>query len=241
LRIAAESIGRVLSIAVAQWRSVWSRQRLIDRFLARAIRPPEIATFQKLGSDYGGWVVPTSILAREWICYCGGVGEDITFDLELIRRYGCEVFAFDPTPRAAAHVRATAAAEKRYHFLPVGLWSDDRELRFYAPRNREHVSHSIVNLQGTHDFFTARCRPIVALMRDLGHSRIDLLKLDIEGAQHEVLRGMLRDHVHPRVICVEFDQPDTLLRMYRSYRRLRRADYVLAVRDGWNLTFIQAA
>jgi FkbM family methyltransferase len=215
------------------------RQRLVDQFVQSAIHVCPGVRFERLGSDYGGWTVPISLITREWICYCGGVGEDITFDLQLIRRTGCRVIAFDPTPRAAAHVAAVASEESRFRFLAIGLWSNDAELRFFAPRDQRHVSHSIVNLQGTSDYFVARCRPISALMRELGHSRIDLLKLDIEGAQHEVLRSMLRDNIRPLVVCVEFDQPDALIRMYRTYRRLKNASYRLVVRDGWNFTFLR--
>ena len=236
----------MLEVVARRWRAVvrrgrafsW-RQCLLDQFMQSVVHPCPGIRFERLGSEYGGWAVPVDLIKREWICYCGGVGEDITFDLEVIRRTGCRIVAFDPTPRAVAHVAAVAAEEPRFRFLAVGLWSKDAERQFFAPRDRRHVSHSIVNLQGTSDYFVARCRPISALMRELGHSRIDLLKLDIEGAQHEVLRSMLRDGIRPTVVCVEFDQPDTVVRMYRTYRRLRKAGYRLVVRDGWNLTFLR--
>src|SRR3546814_9362953 len=55
--------------------------------------------------------------------------------------------------------------------MPVGLWSEDATLRFYAPRDPTHVSHSIVNLQETESYFEARCRSIASLMAELGHDR----------------------------------------------------------------------
>src|SRR5579863_6634477 len=42
-------------------------------------------TLEKLGVGAGGWFVPTRLIQEGWIVYSGGVGEDITFDLELIR------------------------------------------------------------------------------------------------------------------------------------------------------------
>ena len=38
-----------------------------------------------------------------------------------------------------------------------------------------------------------------------GHVAIDVLKLDIEGAEIAVLNQMLDDAVFPKYICVEFD------------------------------------
>jgi hypothetical protein len=62
---------------------------------------------------------------------------------------GCEVFSIDPTPRAVSYAERIAASEPRFHLLAVGLWSENTKLRFYAPRDPSHVSHSVVNLQHT--------------------------------------------------------------------------------------------
>ena len=194
---------------------------------------------EKIGSGYGGWIVPTRRMTADWICYDGGVGEDITFDLEVIERFGCTIFAFDPTPRAVAFVAANAADEVRFVFRPVGLWSEDTSLRFFAPRDPSHVSHSAVNLQHTDTFFEAEVRSIPTLMRELGHDRIDLLKLDIEGAEHRVIRSLLDAGVRPIVICLEIDQPVRPWTFWRTVRRIRRAGYDLVAVDHWNLTFIR--
>jgi FkbM family methyltransferase len=194
---------------------------------------------EKIGSGYGGWIVPVTLLRPAWTCYCGGVGEDITFDLGLIERVGCNVFAFDPTPRAVAHVAANAADEQRFHFMAVGLWSEDTTLRFFVPRNPKHVSHSVVNLQRTKAFFEAPCRSLPSVMRELGHDHVDLIKLDIEGAEHEVVRSMLEAGIRPSVVCLEIDQPVTPLAFWLTVRRLRRAGYDLVAVDSWNLTFVR--
>lgn len=42
----------------------------------------------KLGTDYGGWHIPTkNIFNKESIIYSGGVGEDISFDIKLQSKY----------------------------------------------------------------------------------------------------------------------------------------------------------
>ena len=75
---------------------------------------------EKLGSDYRGWVVPTDIIHPGMVCYRGGVGEDISFDLALINRFGCTVHVFDPTPRSIAYVDRFAPKEN-FYFYPFGL------------------------------------------------------------------------------------------------------------------------
>jgi FkbM family methyltransferase len=222
-------------------------RRRADRSIVRAMRgvvlrhPPAPAALrlEKIGSGYGGWIVPTAAVRSSWTCYCAGVGEDITFDLGLIERFGCTVFAFDPTPRAVAHVAAVAGDEPRFRFMPVGLWSDDTTLRFFAPKNPAHVSHSVVNLQRTKTSFDAPCRSLPSLMHELGHGEVDLLKVDIEGAEHEVVRSMLEGGIRPTVVCMEIDQPVKPLAFWRTVRRIRRAGYALVAVDSWNLTFVR--
>jgi FkbM family methyltransferase len=226
---------------VRRWRKALDRRTVsaIRPLVLRHRVPPAALGLQKIGSGYGGWVVPTALIDETWTCYCGGVGEDITFDLGLIDRFGCRVFAFDPTPRAVAHVAAVAAEEPRFRFLPVGLWSEDSTLRFFAPRNPAHVSHSVVNLQRTTNYFEAPVRALPGLMQELGTVRIDLLKLDIEGAEHQVVRSMLEGGIRPGVVCLEIDQPVRPRVFWGTVRRLRSAGFALVAVDGWNLTFLR--
>src|SRR5207249_4522890 len=120
-----------------------------------------------------------------------------------------------------------------------GLWSSDTTLRFYRPRNPEHVSHSVVNLQRTSEWFEAPCRSVSSLMAEFGHPSIDLLKVDIEGAEHAVIASVLEAGIRPRVVCFEVDQPVGALRFVRTIRRVLKAGYDLVAVDGWNFTFVR--
>ncbi len=197
-----------------------------------------IVTLERIGSQYGGWAVPKDLISSEWICYCGGAGEDITFDLGIIERFGVHVYCFDPTPRSAAHVARAAEGVSRFHFYPVGLWDRNENVRFFAPRDPNHVSHSALNLQGTEEYFVAPCQRISSIMRELHHGRIDLLKIDIEGAEYAVLRSLLEDGLVVKVLCVEFDQPMPVLATARMILQLKRAGYQPVHAESWNYTFI---
>lgn len=157
-----------------------------------------------LGSKRASWAIPISpALPPGAVCYCVGCGEDISFDIALISK-GLEVWGFDPTPRAIAHVQR--AAPKEYRFRSIGLWDEDTELKLFAPANPEHVSHSALNLQHTNDYFIAPVRRLASLMRELGHAHIGLLKLDIEGAEYRVVESLISDNISVAVICIEYDE-----------------------------------
>jgi FkbM family methyltransferase len=191
----------------------------------------------RIGSNYGGWWVPGDMLGPESICYLGGVGTDITFDIGLIERYGCHVWGIDPTPKSLDWI-AGQTLDERFAMIPVGLAAEPGTLRFYVPQDPDHVSHSIKNLQHTDAYFEARVTTVAGLMGELGHDHVDLLKLDIEGAEHDTIRALLLDGLRPQVLCVEFDQPEPLAWGRATAAALRAARYDLAKVDGFNLTFV---
>lgn len=221
-----------------RWPVIWDKIRAKTRtlLLGVLIRSVPRTDMVRLGSVYGGWWVPRSVLTEGSICYLAGVGEDVTFDLALIAAVGCDVWAIDPTPRAVAF--AGAVTEPKFHFVDVGLWSRDESLRFYEPANPAHVSHSVVNAQRTDHYFEAQCFSVTSLMERLGHDRLDLLKMDIEGAEVEVIRDLLDRGPLPSILCVEFDAPEPVFRTFARVRQLRRAGYSVAKVEGLNATLV---
>jgi FkbM family methyltransferase len=216
-------------------RSYLDRRRVLRRL--GLVRRADMAM---LGSSYGGYPVPTSLLDDRSICYLAGTGEDISFDLALIERFGCDVYAFDPVPRAAQYVARAAVAEPRHHFRPVGLWSSDATLTFHAPDQAGFVSHSATNLKHTEAAFEAPVRSVTSLMRELGHDHLDLLKISAEGAEFEILDHILAADIDVQILCVEFAQPTSVKRVLEYGRRLQAASYQLVSAGQWRqwkLTF----
>jgi FkbM family methyltransferase len=191
---------------------------------------------------YGGYLLPASLLGPESVCYLAGTGEDISFDLGVIARFGCGVLALDPVPRAAQHVEVAAAHEPRFSFLPVALWSEDTTLTFHAPREDGYVSQSAVNLHDTTPDFAAPARSVASLMKEQGHDHIDLLKISAEGSEYEILGHVADSGIDVRVLCVEYAQPAAASRAQGSVDMLREAGYTLVAASvrtwNWKLTFV---
>ena len=198
-----------------------------------------------VGSEHGGWSIPLPLLKPGSLCYLVGAGEDISCDLEL-SRLGHAVYIFDPTPRSIRYVEEHTDGKIR--FFPVGVWSHNEVKRFYTPKDPAHVSHSILNLQKTEAYFDAPCKKIRTLMEENGHAALDLLKLDIEGAEYEVVDSILRDRIPVRVLCVEFDElrnpleghyyGDYLERIRSVAKRLADKGFRLIKADKSNFTFL---
>lgn len=201
---------------------------------------------KEIGTTYGGWIVPVNLLNAKSICYCVGCGEDISFDLGLVDEFGCNVFAFDPTPRSIEHVKKVAGKNSMYHFYEVGLWDKEETLNFYAPKDPEHVSHSLVNLQKTEDCISVKVKRLAQIMEEIGHNKIDLIKMDIEGAEYKVIETIIKDNINIKVLCVEYDECYNPLdsrykeRIQKSVLSLLESGYYLVCAQGnGNYTFVK--
>lgn len=219
-------------------------RRVVDRILTAGLSLMTLRAGHhemiRLGSSYGGWWIPAHALSENSVAYCAGVGEDISFDTALIERFGCRVVALDPTPRAIAFAARAQPDSDRFHFEPVGLGGTDRTARFYSPSDPSHVSHSIVNLQGTSDFFEARLERVATVMDRLGDANIHLLKMDIEGAEHEVVKDLTSGTLRPLVLCIEVDQLRPMRQLRTTIRSLRKSGYRAAKVEGRNVTFVRS-
>jgi FkbM family methyltransferase len=159
---------------------------------------------ERHGSDYGGWTLCPTILTKDSIVYSMGVGKDISFDVSLIQSYGLRVHAFDPTPRSIAWIQQQRVPSS-FVFHAYGIAEVDGTATFYPPPNPNHVSHTMAAWSmGSERTLTVPVRRLATIMRELGHRGIDVLKLDIEGAEYAVLDDLIRSHIKPAQILVEF-------------------------------------
>jgi FkbM family methyltransferase len=158
-----------------------------------------------LGSDYGGWTIIPPFRADQGVVYSFGIGEDASFDLELIANYGVEVHAFDPTPKSIRWVK-TQTWPTEFHFHPFGIGGSDKMATFYPPENPDHVSHSILPRSTTAGrAIEVQLYRLKTIAKMLDHEEISILKLDIEGAEYEVIHDLIKTpEVRVQQILVEF-------------------------------------
>jgi FkbM family methyltransferase len=185
-------------------RTIARGKRLIKCILRKDVwSVPEVnVPSLRLGSTYGGWTICTNVgLGPDSVIYSVGVGEDISFDLDMIETFRCQVFAFDPTPRSINWLK-TQHLPSKFQFFPWGLAAIDGHASFAAPEDLRHVSFSSAARTG----HSVQCEVyrLSTLMRKLRHEKIDLLKMDIEGSEYDVIKEILNYNLRPRQLLTEF-------------------------------------
>jgi len=142
----------------------------------------------------------------------------------------------------------TNCSRENLLLVSQALWNDQTELQFYKPKNREHVSHSINNFQNRYkndgEHIIVSANTLKNIMEEVNVSeKISLLKLDIEGAEHEVIESMLSDQIRPKQLLVEYDELRTFstqgrARVQRTHRSLLGNGYqLLHCDDGYNFLY----
>ena len=105
--------------------------------------------------------------------------------------------------------------EKNFILIKHALYNfDNKYIKFYSPPNKNHASYSINNWQNNYSKNTNSINvstiTVKSLMKKYNIRDIQMIKLDIEGAQNEVIKNMIRDKIFPNQILVEFDEMNNI-------------------------------
>jgi len=142
------------------------------------------------GEYYARYAVAPDLLHQGAVIYSFGIGEHVEFELELVGRFGCKVLLFDPEPLAVGRLRAQQLPPQvLVHSL--GLSDRDGVASSGQARSSGYASEQ-------------QLRRLTTLMDQFGHGHIDLLKMDIEGAEYAVIDALSASGVRPTQILVEF-------------------------------------
>ena len=199
--------------------------------------------------------------------YSAGVGEDISFDLHLQSLYDCTILLIDPTIRAKIHfqeilkyystnnwkfsgdiqkdykksIKALNVDFSKIKYIPFGIWDSIDELKFFKQKKQKNVSQSLIKNMFSSDYDIIHTTTIKDLMAQENHHHIDLLKLDIEGAEVKVLNNMLDSEIYPTYLCIEFDLmlkgKDLGEETVKTISRLKNSGYIELINDNLNITF----
>jgi FkbM family methyltransferase len=129
----------------------------------------------------------------------------MSFDKAIIEEFGCDVYGFDPTPKSIKFIKNENPSIK-FHFYQFGIGNQTGTYNFYLPKNSDHVSGSVVsntNIEPS-NYVEVELRSFNNIVNELGHKKIDVLKMDIEGSEFIVLDSLFEANVQIGQILIEF-------------------------------------
>jgi len=195
--------------------------------------------YGKLDGAY--WVCPNE-LSSESIVYSVGVGADVSFDIEIVEEHNCTAHAFDPTPEAIECVENTNLPEK-FVFHPVGVSSYNGTAIFYPPKKSGMVSHRMTPDSDTlQEGIMVQVKTLKSLLDDCQHEKVDILKIDIEGAEYDIVNDICSLANEISQICIEFHHffpKITAARTIRALVKLKDSGFKVFGRHGYNFSLIQ--
>lgn len=172
----------------------WSRRWAVSLLTDYRWRDPRVHPTW-VGSPSGGALVDLGLMPANAVVYSFGIACEISFDREIIQKTGCRVYGFDPDPRSEAWLqRPEIWVPNEFTFHLMGLANRSSRQSFFIT-DMEKMTGSLQ--QGSkQQSITAEFKTLADIMCELGHTWVDVMKLDIEGAEYEVLESWLQDG-HP--------------------------------------------
>ncbi|MDE1970814.1 MAG: FkbM family methyltransferase [Patescibacteria group bacterium] len=138
-----------------------------------------------------------------------GCGYDADFSVHVIETYGATCYAIDPTQKHREHLKKLEEKYKgKFFHIPVAVAACNENLTFYE--SEENVSGSIRNDHVNVKNDTVRAYMVealtpMALLERIGIHGADYLKLDLEGAEYDLIRNIALRQFDPfSQILVEF-------------------------------------
>jgi len=145
---------------------------------------------QLIGTEYGSTALDLDLVPDGSTIVSAGVGEDISFDMELIRLKNCNVIGIDPTEKSKVFVEKNS--HPKFHFLNKALFAESGvKIKMFRNANPSHVSDSVTAthkaVSGNNCYYV-ETTSIPELL--VAYPDISLIKLDIEGAEYETLASL---------------------------------------------------
>lgn len=205
----------------------------------------------RLGTRYGGWWVDSKELGLAPLLIDCGLGEDISFPVAFLNHFGGHVIGIEPNPRSLAY--CVPRCPSGMDILVKAFWTRCGEtLTFHLPRTQLELPKGADGVSGSlldsHEYvsggelLTVDTIDLDAVLQKAGRDNCDILKLDIEGAEYDVISALIDSGQIRKVgqLLVEFHHGvthHTLTDTETTVNRIVGAGFLVRHVEGRNFIF----
>lgn len=181
-------VGRDEALGIVQietpTRSYWVKEE------GRGMDGRRLIGFLLAEQEYNAKGIPASAVRPGDVVLDVGAHIGTFTDLAL-RQGASKVIQLEPDPVNVECLRRNFKAEieaGRVVLVPEGAWSKEDTIEFSTGVGNSGMGSMVLSEQGAQKL-KVRVRPIDQMLPEIGVTRIDYLKMDIEGAERDALKG----------------------------------------------------
>jgi FkbM family methyltransferase len=208
------------------WREAVPETGILARSIERSVRPVRTdRDLEEIDTPDGRWWIPAGdrlsfaeelaeqsqeeygtdlrgVEPHDVVLDCGAnVG---VFTRQALRRGASKVVAIEPSPWALECLRRNFEEEiraGRVLLYPKGVWDHDDTLELNIPPGMASTAATVALDRPPGKVFHVPLTTIDRMVAELKLERVDFIKMDIEGAEPNALRGAVETvgHFHPRM------------------------------------------
>ena len=143
-----------------------------------------------------------------------GCANDADFSKHMMGKYGLRAYGVDPTRKHRGELKQLEEKTNgQFKHLQYAVTAKDGKLTFHE--SAENQSGSILDdhsnvMRDTIKTYDVESISLSTLMKYIEAPQVDLLKLDLEGAEYELLRNVSKEDLGPfRQLFIEFHHHNT--------------------------------
>ena len=137
---------------------------------------------------------------KNGIAYCFGIHDDISFETKLSDLLNFKVIMYDPSPISIKKYSNINLKHNNITFFPYALSTEDKKMKFFYQKdnyNKENMSGSLLKeFSESNKYIEVECLSLPSMLKINKHEKIDLIKMDIEGAGQEILENIFKNNVN---------------------------------------------
>jgi hypothetical protein len=150
-----------------------------------------------------------------------GVGTDISFENEIIDKFSVKkIVLIDPSTESQ-----NIASSKKLTFEKAALFTKMEEKKIFKVLGDKNLS--LENLFGSKHFDLINTITVDYVMKKHSYTKLDILKLDVEGVADKIIDNCLSNYILPDQICFELERPLRLSKQFNYFRRFINIIFLL--------------
>ena len=148
-----------------------------------------------------------------------GIADDNSFERELINSIKInKMICIDPTDIAEKTMNNIIS--ENIVFMKSAIYDEMKMTKIFFPFDENNFNLSIDNLYNSKKYKLIKTITVEEIMKKFKISKLDILKLDVEGVSDIVIKSIIKNNILPKQIVFEIERPASITKQLHFFKRL---------------------